>query len=305
MNATYQLRLLFIGIFALAASAAAQNRHPVPRIQNPPEYPLEMSRAGVTGWVNVEFIIGSGGRVVSTKVLQSSHREFEIPALAAVAKWRFEPGLKAGKPVAARASQVLEFNLESPPVYPTEQLLREEKGHAVIQYSLDRHGKATGVTVVEASHPAFAWAAKVAVMTSDYGNGLPKDTPRQNQYEFLPDGRGDALVSKETRDLLDRLKKEVQIVQFSELDRMPVLKKRSDTRLSVDTPAAQGALIAKIEVFIDSRGNVLLPRIVAATSEEFGYTAVHAVAGWTYEKPEKGGKQVLARGIIEVSLGPR
>lgn len=88
------------------------DQKPVGRVQNPPQYPYEMSRAGISGEVVVEFIINSNGDVVDTRVIRSSHREFEVPAMLAVQKWKFKPGRKGGKAVATKASQLIEFNLE-------------------------------------------------------------------------------------------------------------------------------------------------------------------------------------------------
>ena len=88
------------------------DQKPVARVQNPPQYPYEMSRAGISGEVVVEFIISLAGDVVDTRVVRSSHREFEVPALQAVAKWKFKAGRKGGKNVNTRASQLIEFNLE-------------------------------------------------------------------------------------------------------------------------------------------------------------------------------------------------
>jgi protein TonB len=88
------------------------DQKPVGRVQNPPQYPYEMSRAGISGEVVVEFIINANGDVVDTRVIRSSHREFEVPAMQAVQKWKFKPGRKTGKNVATRVSQLIEFNLE-------------------------------------------------------------------------------------------------------------------------------------------------------------------------------------------------
>jgi protein TonB len=88
------------------------DQKPVGRVQNPPQYPYEMSRAGISGEVVVEFIINANGDVVDTRVVRSSHREFEVPAMQAVQKWKFKPGRKSGKNVSTRVSQLIEFNLE-------------------------------------------------------------------------------------------------------------------------------------------------------------------------------------------------
>ncbi len=88
------------------------DQRPVARVQPGPQYPYEMSRAGISGDVVVEFIINSNGDVIDTRIVRSSHREFEIPAMQAVQKWKFKAGRKGGRPVATRASQLIEFNLE-------------------------------------------------------------------------------------------------------------------------------------------------------------------------------------------------
>ena len=82
------------------------------RVQPGPTYPYEMSRAGISGNVVVEFIINANGDVIETQVKSSSHREFEVPAMQAVQKWKFKPGRKGGRAVSTRVSQLIEFNLE-------------------------------------------------------------------------------------------------------------------------------------------------------------------------------------------------
>lgn len=86
------------------------DQQPVARVRQAPTYPYDMRRAGINGTVVVEFIINTSGDVIQTQVVRSSHREFEMPALQAVQKWKFKPGRKGGRVVNVRASQLLEFN---------------------------------------------------------------------------------------------------------------------------------------------------------------------------------------------------
>lgn len=88
------------------------SQRPAARVQPGPAYPYEMSRAGISGDVVVEFIINEQGDVIDARVVRSSHREFEVSAMQAVLKWKFKAGRKDGKAVKVRASQLLEFNLE-------------------------------------------------------------------------------------------------------------------------------------------------------------------------------------------------
>jgi protein TonB len=86
------------------------DQQPVARVRQTPTYPYDMRRAGINGSVVVEFIISTEGDVIQTQVIRSSHREFEMPALQAVQKWKFKPGRRRGQVVNVRASQLLEFN---------------------------------------------------------------------------------------------------------------------------------------------------------------------------------------------------
>ena len=86
------------------------DQQPVARVRQAPSYPYDMRRAGINGSVVVEFIISTDGDVIQTQVIKSSHREFEMPALQAVQKWKFKPGRRRGQVVNVRASQLLEFN---------------------------------------------------------------------------------------------------------------------------------------------------------------------------------------------------
>jgi len=88
------------------------DQKPVARVQQNPNYPYEMSRAGISGEVVVEFIINTNGDVIQTQVVRASHREFEMPAMQAVQKWKFKAGRKGGRPVNVKAQQLIEFNLE-------------------------------------------------------------------------------------------------------------------------------------------------------------------------------------------------
>ena len=86
------------------------DQQPQARVRQAPNYPYDMRRAGINGSVTVEFIISTEGDVIDTRVVKSTHREFEMPALQAVQKWKFKPGRRRGQVVNVRASQLLEFN---------------------------------------------------------------------------------------------------------------------------------------------------------------------------------------------------
>lgn len=84
---------------------------PQARFQPAPQYPYEMKRAGVTGRVEVGFIVDTSGNVRDAYVIKSSSPEFEESALQAIRKWRFTPGKKGGRVVNTKMKQPLSFTL--------------------------------------------------------------------------------------------------------------------------------------------------------------------------------------------------
>jgi protein TonB len=71
-----------------------------------------MRRNGIPGEVNVGFIVDVNGDVRDAYVINSTHREFEVPAVQAVSKWKFRPGRKNAHPVNTRMSVPIVFNEE-------------------------------------------------------------------------------------------------------------------------------------------------------------------------------------------------
>lgn len=87
------------------------DQRPRPISQVEPRYPLEMKKAKITGSVVLLFVLNENGRVEDLRVEASSRPEFEKPALAAVRKWRFQPGTREGKAVRSYVRQQILFNL--------------------------------------------------------------------------------------------------------------------------------------------------------------------------------------------------
>lgn len=79
----------------------------------PPVYPAALRRAGVEGRVVLLVVVDEQGRVEEARVERSSRPEFEAPALEAVRKWRFRPGMKDGQPVRTFLRQPIRFSVSS------------------------------------------------------------------------------------------------------------------------------------------------------------------------------------------------
>jgi len=87
------------------------DKQPRALFQTKPVYPYSMKQAQIQGWVIVEWIIDSEGRVLRPRAMKSSHREFESPAVESIQRSKWQPGRKDGEDVAVRVRQRIEFSL--------------------------------------------------------------------------------------------------------------------------------------------------------------------------------------------------
>jgi protein TonB len=65
-----------------------------------PEFPQRASERNITGWVDIEFTVGTDGKTRNISVTDASHETmFRREAMAAVEKWQFEPRIFMGRPI--------------------------------------------------------------------------------------------------------------------------------------------------------------------------------------------------------------
>jgi protein TonB len=93
---------------SLSTGGAGSDRNPVPLVRVDPEYPPRARQRGITGWVVVEFTIGPIGTVQDAEVIDANPTYiFDKAALRAVRKWRYNPQIQDGQPVARPGVKVL------------------------------------------------------------------------------------------------------------------------------------------------------------------------------------------------------
>lgn len=93
------------------ATLAELDRIPKALSRRQPVYPTALEKAGQAGQAMIEFFIDRNGDAQLPRIVSSSAPEFGYAAVQAVATWRFEPALKDGKIVVARAQIPMEFKL--------------------------------------------------------------------------------------------------------------------------------------------------------------------------------------------------
>lgn len=87
------------------------DRAPDPLVRIAPVVPVGMRQAGFTAEVVVAFIVDPEGKVVGAQVVSSTDHKLNEPALLAMAKWKFRPGIKNGRRVNVRMMQPLLFRV--------------------------------------------------------------------------------------------------------------------------------------------------------------------------------------------------
>lgn len=299
----------------------------------PLEYPEGMSAIGVKADVLVGIVVSTDGTVLTAEIINSNNPAFNDSALKTALKMRLVPRLENGKPVIFRATQPFSFRIGgmrdsgnnsygiTPPkdlvtgksttpsitqiknvalaVFPYSLLGQTKTGMAEVLIMIDGKGHIAGVKILEASAPEFGFAAAAAAETFvfDPAPTEQKDQLRQIRYTLNFTDRKDngtsgiadmALLKQET-------KKPESISKGNNLDQpLKLLSRRSPPfprSVSMDKDTGE----AVIEFLVDEKGNVALPRIISATSPEFGYAGVQAVSSWRFDPPTAQGKKAIVR----------
>jgi TonB family protein len=86
---------------------------PVAMFQPQPVYPADLKRAGIAGKTTVSFVVDAKGNVKNVRPVDSTDRRFEAAAIAAVSKWKFQPGRRDGESVPALVVIPFYFNLSN------------------------------------------------------------------------------------------------------------------------------------------------------------------------------------------------
>jgi TonB family protein len=166
-----------------------------------PVYPHALRVEGVRGEARATMVIDPRGRVVAVAGLSADHPEFGQALVAALETFQFDPALRGGKPVKSILGFHQDFNdrelsdrpgdwllgddrkhpekfasialLDHPlkpisqrsPVFPVTVAPDITKGTALVECLVDEKGRVRLPRVVEASDPAFGYAAVQALST--------------------------------------------------------------------------------------------------------------------------------------------
>jgi len=174
-------------------------RPPAVRTQRVPVYPYELRRNGVTGHAKAVVTVDAAGSVAKIEITESTRPEFGQALAAALDGFAFNPAIKDGKAVPTAVIYDHTFDdaqLEDPvgrdlldlekthpqsihnlealdaiprpvsqrrPLFPRALAGNTATGSATVRFLIDGDGHAQLPRVVEATDPAFGYAAVEAV----------------------------------------------------------------------------------------------------------------------------------------------
>lgn len=98
---------------AMVFEAGDLDRAPRSVVRTPPQYPYRARQRRIEGSVKVRFLVSTDGTTSRITILESQPAGvFDQTVIDAVVRWRFEPGILAGEPVAAWMVTPITFDLD-------------------------------------------------------------------------------------------------------------------------------------------------------------------------------------------------
>ena len=99
------------GVYRIGGGVSA----PIPTYREEPKYSESARQAKISGSVLLSLVVGEDGIPRDIRVVRSLESGLDQNAIETVAKWRFRPGQKDGKPVPVQANIEVNFRLLDKP----------------------------------------------------------------------------------------------------------------------------------------------------------------------------------------------
>lgn len=203
------------------------------------------------------------------------------------------------------------------PLYPFDALLNKKHGTISLECTVTPEGRMLHAKVIKADAPEFLAAILAYLEPQPFF--VPSDAPKNDQgqpiikYEALFDeSRCGAIMSLMTcppdsaMRIIAALRNDPTGNHFTKvklLDESLVPLKQLTPTFPQSLREKTSVGSATIEFYIDEQGSAILPRIISATEEAFGYAACQAIAsGWRFKPPLKNGKPTVTKVRVPVNF---
>ncbi len=295
----------------------AANRPPRLLKTTPSEYPDELKGSGVVGEVMVSLMVDRMGRASHIRVEQSPDDVFTDAALTSLAQWEFLPALKNGRITNSRVNVSIAVSEEMGdstyfdfpggrislmgvtyagrheyevkrifglrPVFPFEMLVEAKPGEVVMEFSIDNDGTPYDVSILESTHNEFSLAARAAMAHWRFSPALQEGNVVAARLRYRVSFQPDE-VPADLLALARRMRDGVggDFVPTKELDSAPKIVRSMMPNLPEGVKDRGGTRRVTVGVVITSAGEVLLPRVEAASEPLIGYAAATVVSYWKF-----------------------
>jgi outer membrane biosynthesis protein TonB len=308
-----------------------------PRFEWIPEYPAALRESPVDGYALASALIDEQGKASDVVVEFASREEFAQPAAAVLPSWIFTAARRGGQPAATRTSVRIEFSAKSAAwtpgerdlqsrlrylrdydegprekaskavVFPYEALMADKGGGVTLNVVIGPDGRVARLVPEPGADPDYVGAARASLAYWEFFPAVRADQPVYGhikmQLTFDPH-REEFEYDDTTFALIAGLKDgSAQVYGLKQVDQHPKPTKQVMPRFPADHegPLSGEALI---ECLIDTQGRPQLPRVIRASTPEFGWVAATAVAQWTFEPARKAGEPVVSRVRLPIRIAP-
>ena len=271
---------------------------------------LEPSISNESGTVELEADIDRFGRVVDTRLVSTTNKEFVDACIDAIVRWRFEPARRNGTPIASKVIQPFEFNpgtvslrkkrnafTQSPRAYKRVAPKVEGKhsninGQLSFRVNLDADGEIEEIALVESTHEELVsttiealekWKFSPAI---EDGQSVPSKV--LVPFKFVANAR-----SRE--DTISNA------LALNKVDVEPKLIAKHEPVLPVAMEKTRGE--AWLLLYIDEYGYVAQADSLKSSSKEMSRLALAAASQWKYEPAIKNGRPVASKLAVPFRSG--
>jgi len=295
-------------LLAAAACAKSETSPPAVVSQVQPAYPAEVGDTRLSGNVVIEFTVDEEGRVQDMRVVTSTHRAFEKAALAALREWRFEPGVRNGRPVKTKIRLPIAFNSEETGLEPIGMTKADATD---VQETLP-----VPTRMVLPEYPAGMLEAgeggrvDVIVFVTDEGKLAESDVISSTDdrlerptldairgWVFTPAMKGRKAINCICTIVVEFRDGTVTVESISRDFKFDVAAKPLKQVAVVYPKELQSSGNigeVRIRFFVDRNGNVLMPWVIKSTHPAFEAPAVAALLQWKFSPATNGGKPVTS-----------
>ncbi|MBE2212990.1 MAG: energy transducer TonB [Opitutaceae bacterium] len=308
-----------------------------PRFERIPEYPAALRESPVDGYALASVLVDEQGKAGDVVIEFASRAEFAESAAAVLPTWIFAAARRGGQPVATRTTVTVEFQARSatwseperdlhsrlrylrdydegprekatqPVVFPFEALMADKGGGVMLNVVIGPDGRVAHLIPDPGADPDYLGAARASLACWEFFPALRAGEPVYGQIKMqltFDPRREEFAYDDTTFALIAGLKDgSAQVFSLKQVDQHPRPTSQAMPRFPTDHEGPRSGE-ALIECLIDTQGRPQLPRVIRASSPEFGWVAATAVAQWRFEPARKGGEAVISRARLPIRITP-